>query len=165
VTNQGSALRDFLRGGIDRLWDRGWPVLQTAVAVGLAWYQASVIFGHEQPVFASIAALISLGVSVGRQWKRAMQVILGVGSGIVLARFLVLVVGAGPLQMVLVVGLALVAAVFLGAEPLLAGVRRRYLSRLSKTQTQQLMNIWDQLLSREPESDSLQMTDAPKYRS
>jgi uncharacterized membrane protein YccC len=114
-----SALRGFLRGGVDRLWDRGWPVLQTAVAVGLAWYLAGVIFGHEQPVFASIAALISLGVSVGRQWKRALQVILGVGSGIALASFLVLVVGAGPLQMVLVVGLALVAAVFLGAEPLL----------------------------------------------
>ena len=119
MTNQGSALHGFLRAGMDRLWDRGWPVLQTAVAVGLAWYLASVIFGHEKPVFASIAALISLGVSVGRQWKRAMQVILGVGSGIALASFLVLVVGAGPLQMTLVVGLALGAAVFLGAEPLL----------------------------------------------
>jgi uncharacterized membrane protein YgaE (UPF0421/DUF939 family) len=117
--DQGSALRDLLRGGGDRLRDRGWPVLQTAVAVGLAWYLASVIFGHERPVFASIAALISLGVAVGRQWKRAIQVILGVGSGIALASFLVLVVGAGPLQMTLVVGLALAAAVFLGAEPLL----------------------------------------------
>src|SRR3712207_9549169 len=80
--DRGSALRDFLRGGADRLRDRGWPVLQTAVAVGLAWYLASVIFGHDRPVFASIAALISLGVAVGRQWKRAIQVILGVGSGI-----------------------------------------------------------------------------------
>src|SRR5918997_4407232 len=117
--DRGSALRDFLRGGADRLRDRGWPVLQTAVAVGLAWYLASVIFGHERPVFASIAALISLGVAVGRQWKRAVQVILGVGLGIALASFLVLAVGAGPLQMTLVVGLALGAAVFLGAEPLL----------------------------------------------
>ena len=115
----GSALRSFMRGGVDRLWDKGWPVLQMAVAVGLAWYLASVIFGHERPVFASIAALISLGVAVGRQWKRAVQVILGVGLGIALASFLVLAVGAGPLQMVLVVGLALGAAVFLGAEPLL----------------------------------------------
>ena len=117
--DRGFDLRGFMRGGADRLWDRGWPVLQTAVAVGLAWYLASVIFGHERPVFASIAALISLGVAVGRQWKRAVQVILGVGSGIALASFLVLAVGAGPLQMVLVVGLALGAAVFLGAEPLL----------------------------------------------
>jgi uncharacterized membrane protein YgaE (UPF0421/DUF939 family) len=117
--DRGSDLRSFMRGGVDRLWDRGWPVLQTAVAVGLAWYLASVIFGHERPLFASIAALISLGVAVGRQWKRAVQVILGVGSGIALASFLVLAVGAGPLQMVLVVGLALGAAVFLGAEPLL----------------------------------------------
>jgi len=67
ITNQASALRNFLQRGVDRLWDRGWPILQTAVAVGLAWYLASVIFGHEQPVFASIAALISLGASVGRQ--------------------------------------------------------------------------------------------------
>ena len=117
--NRGSRLRGFISGGVERLWDKGWPVLQTAVAVGLAWYLASVIFGHERPVFASIAALISLGVAVGRQWKRAIEVILGVGSGIALASFLVLVVGAGPLQMTLVVGLALAAAVFLGAEPLL----------------------------------------------
>jgi uncharacterized membrane protein YgaE (UPF0421/DUF939 family) len=75
--------------------------------------------GTSGPLFASIAALISLGVAVGRQWKRAVQVILGVGSGIALASFLVLVVGAGPLQMVFVVGLALAAAMFLGAEPLL----------------------------------------------
>ncbi len=95
--NRGSALRGFLRDGIDRLRDRGWPVLQAAVAVGLSWYLASVFFGHEKPVFASIAALISLGVSVGRQWKRAVEVILGVGAGIALASFLVLVVGAGPL--------------------------------------------------------------------
>src|SRR3712207_2239766 len=71
--DRGSALRDFLRGGADRLRDRGWPVLQTAGAVGLAWYLASVIFGHERPVFASIAALISLGVAVGRQWKRRSE--------------------------------------------------------------------------------------------
>src|SRR3712207_6549054 len=68
-----SDLRGFLRRGVDRLWDRGWPLLQTAVAVGLAWYLASVIFGHERPVFASIAALISLGVAVGRQWKRRSE--------------------------------------------------------------------------------------------
>ncbi|MDP9480938.1 MAG: FUSC family protein [Actinomycetota bacterium] len=117
--NRGSGFYDFVRGGVDRLGEKGWPVLQTAVAVGLAWYLASVIFGHEQPLFASIAALISLGVSVGRQWKRAIQVILGVGSGIALAGVLVSIVGSGPLQMVLVVGLALAAAVFLGAEPLL----------------------------------------------
>jgi len=47
----------------------------------------------------------------------------------------------------------------------LAGVRRRFLSRLSKTQTEQMMKIWDQLLARKPESNSLEITDAPKSGS
>ena len=115
----GSAFRRLLRGGTERLRDSGWPVIQTAVAVGVAWYLATLLFGHERPVFAAVAALISLGVAVGQQWKRAVQVILGVASGIALANFLVLAVGAGTLQLALVVGLALAAAVFLGAEPLL----------------------------------------------
>ena len=115
----GSAFRRLLRGGTERLRDSGWPVIQTAVAVGVAWYLATLLFGHERPVFAAVAALISLGVAVGQQWKRGVQVILGVASGIALANFLVLAVGAGTLQMALVVGLALAAAVFLGAQPLL----------------------------------------------
>ena len=44
--DRSSGLRGFVGGGVDRLRDRGWPVLQTTVAVGAAWYLASVIFGH-----------------------------------------------------------------------------------------------------------------------
>jgi uncharacterized membrane protein YccC len=94
-------------------------VIQTAVAVGLAWYLAVLLFGHERPVFASVAALVALGVTVGRQWSRAVQVVLGVASGIAIANLLALAVGTGPAQMALAVGLALAMAVFLGAGPLL----------------------------------------------
>jgi hypothetical protein len=84
-----------------------------------AWAQAFEEVGARAPGLCVHSGAHLPRGAVGRQWKRAIQVILGVGSGIALASFLVLVVGAGPLQMTLVVGLALGAAVFLGAEPLL----------------------------------------------
>ena len=47
----------------------------------------------------------------------------------------------------------------------LNGVRRRFLDRLSQTQTEQLTNIWDQLLARAPNSDPLERTDTPRPKS
>jgi hypothetical protein len=46
----------------------------------------------------------------------------------------------------------------------LAGVRRRFLSRLSKTQTEQMMNMWDGLLAKEHESDPLGTTKRAEMR-
>ena len=44
----------------------GWvQILQTAVAAAVAWVVAALVLGQEQPVFASIATVLALGVSVG----------------------------------------------------------------------------------------------------
>ena len=113
-------LRGGFHAGLERLQDRGWPVLQTALAAGLAYFLAKFLLGHPQPFFAAVAAVVTLGASVGWALNRAMQVILGVSLGLVIADLLVLfVIGTGPLQLAIVLGLAMGAVVFFNGGPLL----------------------------------------------
>jgi Fusaric acid resistance protein-like len=110
--------RGFL-AGIERLRINGWPVVQTAVAASVAYFLAVVLFGHERPFFAPIAAVICLGVTLGERSRRAVELVFGVAIGLVLADLLVLVIGTGAARIGAVVLLAMAAAVFLGARPLL----------------------------------------------
>ncbi len=64
-------VRQRLRAGVWRLRS-GWvQILQTAVAAAVAWFVAALVLGQEQPVFASIATVLSLGVSVGETADQA----------------------------------------------------------------------------------------------
>jgi uncharacterized membrane protein YccC len=112
-------VRRGFQAGIERLWISGWPVVQTAVAASVAYFLAVVLFGHEQPFFAPVAAIICLGVTLGQRWQRAVELVFGVAIGLVLADLLVLVIGTGAARIGAVVLLAMAAAVFLGARPLL----------------------------------------------
>jgi uncharacterized membrane protein YgaE (UPF0421/DUF939 family) len=91
-----------------------WPVLQAAIAAGLAWMVATELFGHPEPFFAPIAALISVGVGLGQRLSRVLELVMGVALGVLVGDALVGVIGAGPWQIVLVVVLAMLVAVFLG---------------------------------------------------
>jgi uncharacterized membrane protein YccC len=73
-----------------------------------------LILGREQPDFAPIAAVISLGLAVGQRGRRAVEVVLGVALGVAIADLLVLVIGIGAVQIAGVVALAMAAAVFFG---------------------------------------------------
>src|SRR5918997_816757 len=112
-------LRRGLQAGIERLRINGWPLVQTAVAASVAYFLAVVLFGHERPFFAPIAAVICLGVTLGQRWRRAVELTFGVAIGLGLADLLVLVIGTGAARIGVVVLLAMAAAVFLGARPLL----------------------------------------------
>jgi uncharacterized membrane protein YgaE (UPF0421/DUF939 family) len=72
--------------------------LQTAVAASVAWTLATVVLGHESPFFASIAAVISLGVAVGQESRRAAELVFGVACGLTVADLLVLAIGTGSVQ-------------------------------------------------------------------
>ena len=102
-----------------RLRAGGWPILQTAVAAGLAWYLATLVLGHEQPFFASIAAVISLGIVVGQEGRRAVELVFRVACGLTVADLLVLAIGAEPAQIGVLVDLAMTAALLLGGGVLL----------------------------------------------
>jgi uncharacterized membrane protein YgaE (UPF0421/DUF939 family) len=107
------------RRALFRLRVRLWPIVQTAAAAVAAWYLAKLLVSVERPVFASIAAVISLGATHGRRDERALQLIGGVVLGITVADLLIRVIGTGPLQVGVLVVLAMSAAVLLGGGPVL----------------------------------------------
>ena len=114
-----SVLRRRFEVALGRLRGRGWPILQTAVAASLAWTLGTVLLGHESPFFAPIAAVISLGVAVGQEGRRAAELVFGVACGLAVADLLVLAIGTGPVQIGVVVALAMTAAMLLGGGTLL----------------------------------------------
>jgi uncharacterized membrane protein YgaE (UPF0421/DUF939 family) len=107
------------RGARSRLRARSWPILQTAVAAVAAWYLASLLVAEDQPVFASIAAVIALGATYGQRPERVIELIGGVVLGIGVADMLVRVIGSGPAQIGVMVVLAMMVAVVLGGGPVL----------------------------------------------
>ena len=112
-------LRRRFEAALGRLRGGGWPILQTAVAASLAWTLATVVLGHESPFFAPIAAVISLCVAVGQEGRRAAELVFGVACGLAVADLLVLAIGTGPVQIGVVVALAMTAAMLLGGGTLL----------------------------------------------
>jgi hypothetical protein len=79
---------DRLRSGILRLRGGWLQILQTGVAACVAWFLAVLLLGLEEPTFAPIAAVISLGLAIGERGRRAVELTLGVGFGVLLADFL-----------------------------------------------------------------------------
>jgi uncharacterized membrane protein YgaE (UPF0421/DUF939 family) len=108
-----------LRGGARQVRSSWWPILQTALAASAAWYLATLILGHEQPFVAPVATVISLGATAGRTGRRAVEWFVGLAFGLAIADLIMFAIGNGPLQIGAVVALAMAAAIFLGAGPLL----------------------------------------------
>ena len=113
------ALRRRLGVAFGRLRGGAWPIVQTAVAATVAWFIAATVLGHEQPFFAAIAAVVSLGVAVGQEGRRAAELVFGVACGLAVADLIALAIGTGPLQIGAVVALAMAAAILLGGGSLL----------------------------------------------
>lgn len=112
---------DFVRRfelAFGRLWFDGGQIAQKALAAGVAYWIASALLGHEQPAFASIAALISLAVANGREWRQAVELVFGVAIGLTVADLLVSFMGPGALQIALVVALATGIVTFFGGGAL-----------------------------------------------
>jgi uncharacterized membrane protein YgaE (UPF0421/DUF939 family) len=108
------------RRAAQRLRPHAMPILQTAVAAVVAWYIALALPLHDsRPVFASIAAVVALGVTYGRRGRRAVELCAGVMLGLTAADLIVHTIGTGPLQVGLVILLAMSAALLLGGGELL----------------------------------------------
>ncbi|ERG69355.1 FUSC family protein [Segniliparus rugosus] len=108
-----SALRKNFLAGVDRLKSTALPILQCSIGAGLAWFVAKNLVGHLSPFFAPIAAVISLGVSLGSRWRRAVELVCGVMLGIAIGDVLVSVIGHGWWQISFFVAVAMVAATFI----------------------------------------------------
>lgn len=118
--------RDAQRRGFDRWRNRIWMIAQQALAAGLAWLIAQEVLAHELPVFASIAAMLTLGSSFGQRLSRASEVALGVALGVFFGDLFVLLFDRGWWQIITVVLIAMSVAIFLRARDLMvtqAGVQ------------------------------------------
>jgi uncharacterized membrane protein YgaE (UPF0421/DUF939 family) len=69
---------------------------------------------HATPFFASIAAVISSGVAVGQEGRRAIELMFGVTCGLTGADLLLLAIGMGLVRMGVVMALAMAATMLLG---------------------------------------------------
>jgi uncharacterized membrane protein YgaE (UPF0421/DUF939 family) len=98
-----------------RLQAKAWMIGQCAVAAGLAWWIGRHVFGHAQPFFAPVAAVVCLGTSYGQRLRRVAEVSIGVSIGIGTADLLTHLVGHDARAITLIVACAMSAAVLLDA--------------------------------------------------
>jgi len=75
-----------------RRWSADWrEVLASALGAGLAWVLAQLLFGHPEPIFAPISAIICLAPGLPNHTKQTMGLLLGVATGIVVGELSLLV--------------------------------------------------------------------------
>jgi uncharacterized membrane protein YgaE (UPF0421/DUF939 family) len=94
-------------------------IVQICVAAGIAWLIATRLVGHYEPFFAPISVVLVLGLAIERRGRRAYEVAFGVALGIAVADLIVLAVGTGTWQLMLIIGLAMSAAILSGGGVLL----------------------------------------------
>jgi uncharacterized membrane protein YgaE (UPF0421/DUF939 family) len=110
--------RVTVRTRLARLWAVLPAVTQTAVAAAIAFSLAKDVVGHRAPFVAPISAIIALGITYGQRTTRAVEIVLGVAVGVLVADAITISLGTGPLQIALVISLAMAAAVMLGGTRL-----------------------------------------------
>lgn len=74
-------------------------------------------FGHEQPIFAPISALVAIGATIAQPWQRAVEIVIGVALGVAIADGLASVIGQGTWQIGVIVLLAMSVSVALAGNP------------------------------------------------
>ena len=89
------------------------PLVQTGLAAGLSWFVAVHFFGHRAPLFAPVAAIVCIDMTLGQRLRRAIEVIVGASAGVGVSALLISAIGTGPWQIAVVVGLATSSAVLL----------------------------------------------------
>ena len=128
LTDRGSELleeaaelsRTSMRARFERLRVAWRSLIQVGLAAMVALLVAEEVLGHDRPFFAPVAAIITLGVTVGKRGRRASELALGVAVGIAIADVILLGIGRGAVQLAVVVLLAMAVAVFLGSGQVLA---------------------------------------------
>ena len=98
-----------------------WWLAQAAIATAVAWILAQQLFGHELPIFAPVAALISVSASLGQRRRSAVEMVIGIALGIGIADALVALIGTGPAQIAAVVCGAMVVVIAFGGSTALVG--------------------------------------------
>lgn len=93
-------------------------LVQASLAATGAWAVATELLGHRTPIFSSLSAIIVVSTGAGRRRALTVELIAGVALGILIADLIVGGIGTGIWQIALVTLAAMVAAVGLGAAPM-----------------------------------------------
>jgi uncharacterized membrane protein YgaE (UPF0421/DUF939 family) len=118
--------RRSARERFGRLRQRGFFIVQCALAAALAWWIAKDLLGHRQPFFAPVAAIVALGLSFGQRLRRVTEVVIGVAIGVFIGDLFVQLFGSGVWQVAVVAMVSMSLAALLGAGILMvtqAGVQ------------------------------------------
>ncbi|WP_026254262.1 FUSC family protein [Corynebacterium pilosum] len=112
------AVDQSLQSRVLRLRKRFFPILQSALAAGLAYWVASEVVGHHLPFFAPISVIIVLGFSGGDRIQRALEMSFGCVLGVLVGDLLFGSLGAGGWQIAVAVAGSLLIASFLSGSVL-----------------------------------------------
>ena len=88
-----------------------WGAAQSGLAAAGAWAFSTEVLGHTRPFFASVAAVVSLGLTAGGRLRRTADVAAGVAIGVAVGDLWVSLFGQGVWQIGIVVFFALLLAV------------------------------------------------------
>lgn len=99
-----------VRTGLRRVRGSVVPLLQSAMAAGLAWFLAEQLLGRQAPLFAPIAAFVCLGFKVDRVPRKVAEMGVGATVGVLIGEVISLYLGAGWWQM----ALALISGAMIG---------------------------------------------------
>ena len=106
-------LRNRIRVGLARSRNSLLPALQMTICAVGAYAFAEYVLGHQGPLFAATAALISLGFSREPRTRRVLEVGVGCTLGITVGEVLLAVLGNGLWQAAVVLFTSLMLARFL----------------------------------------------------
>lgn len=106
--------RQFIREGIHRVRADFFQSVQIVAASMGAWLFSERVLGHHEPIFAPVAALVSLGyVSGAKHSRRILEVSFGVTLGILIGDLLLILLGHGTWQAAVVLFLTVIIARFI----------------------------------------------------
>lgn len=108
------------RPGIERVRDSAPAVLQIVVAATLAFAFAQYVLGHSAPLLAATVTISSLGLVRDARPRRVLETVVGMIVGILIAELIVVAAGTGWWQLAIALGVTLIVARFLSAQPAFA---------------------------------------------
>ncbi|MER7475810.1 FUSC family protein [Micromonospora sp. NPDC000018] len=110
--------RSRARAAARRPWRDVWRIAQAAVAAGVAWLLAQTLLGHDQPVFAAVAAVVALAAAAGARGSHAVIMLVGVGTGVLTGVLLVDALGSGAAEIAVAAFVAMVLVTLLTDDTL-----------------------------------------------
>ena len=126
-----------------------WGAAQCGLGAALAWGFSVHVLGHPKPFFASVAAVVALGLRGGQRLRRTAELAVGVALGVLIGDLLVGAIGSGTWQIGVVVFVALLLAVAFGGAGLVvtqAGLQAVFVVALPRTPNSGLHRWQDALV-------------------